>query len=57
MEQLIRAWEASGIYLLFERWDYDGIEALGPLLMIGVGVLLLYLAIKRNFEPRREPRR
>lgn len=51
MERLIRAWESSGIYRLLEQWEYRGIEALGPLLMIAVGLLLLYLAIRRNFEP------
>lgn len=51
MENLLRAWEASGIFLILDQFDRDGIEGLGPLLMIAVGLLLLYLAIKREFEP------
>ncbi len=41
MEKIIQLWEASGIY------NISG----GQLTMIVVGLVLLYLAIRKNFEP------
>ena len=41
MELIIQAWEASGLYQI----------TLGQIVMIGVGLLLLYLAIAKKFEP------
>ncbi|MBE0462802.1 MAG: sodium ion-translocating decarboxylase subunit beta [Halomonadaceae bacterium] len=41
MEKLITLWEGSGLYNL----------ELGQAVMIGVGLLLLYLAIHKKFEP------
>lgn len=41
MDKLLSLWQDSGIYQM------QG----GQLVMIAVGMLLLYLAIKRNFEP------
>jgi len=41
MENFIRLWEGSGIYNISP----------GQALMIAIGFLLLYLAIKKNFEP------
>ncbi len=41
MENLIRIWESSGIYNM----------SLGQALMILVGLLLLFLAIRKKFEP------
>ena len=41
MELITQIWEASGLYQI----------TLGQIFMIGVGCLLLYLAIVRQFEP------
>ena len=41
MENLLGLWQESGIYLMQP----------GQLIMIAVGLLLLYLAINKNFEP------
>ena len=41
MDVVLRLWEASGLYQI----------SAGQLVMIGVGLLLLYLAIVKNFEP------
>ncbi len=41
MEQLLQLWQASGLYQITP----------GQVLMIGVGLLLLYLAIAKKFEP------
>ncbi len=41
MEQLLRLWEGSGIYNL----------TIGQFFMLLVGLLLLFLAIKKKFEP------
>lgn len=44
-------WESTGVSLLLRRFRADGIMGLGELLMIAVGLLLLYLAIRKRFEP------
>ncbi len=41
MEQILQLWQASGLYQI----------SLGQLVMIGVGLLLLYLAVAKKFEP------
>lgn len=41
MENLISLWEESGLYLMMP----------GQLFMIFVGILLLFLAIRKGFEP------
>ncbi len=41
MEQIFQLWQASGLYQM----------SLGQLVMIGVGLLLLYLAVAKKFEP------
>lgn len=41
MEKLILLWEATGLYQIQP----------GQIIMIAIGMLLLYLAIKKNFEP------
>ena len=41
MDKLVTLWEGSGLYNL----------ELGQVVMIGVGLLLLYLAIHKKFEP------
>jgi oxaloacetate decarboxylase beta subunit len=51
MHHLIHSWESTGLYLLLQRYADEGLGGLGQLLMIGVGLLLLYLAIKKQFEP------
>lgn len=51
MENFVELWRSTGIYYLLEQVGNDGIGGLGQLLMIGVGLLLLLLAIKKGFEP------
>lgn len=51
MENFVELWRSTGIYYLLEQVGNDGIGGLGQLLMIGVGLLLLFLAIKKGFEP------
>ncbi len=51
MEHLIHSWHSSGLYLLCEQYRAEGLLGLGQPLMILVGLLLLYLAIKKGFEP------
>src|SRR5690606_17312950 len=51
MNHLLHSWESTGLYLLFKQTQQEGVSALGPLLMIAVGLLLLYLAIRKQFEP------
>ncbi len=51
MKHLIQSWEGSGLYLILRAIEEDGIAGLGQPLMILVGLLLLYLAIKKQFEP------
>ncbi|MDE0759857.1 MAG: sodium ion-translocating decarboxylase subunit beta, partial [Pseudomonadales bacterium] len=41
MDQLFLLWQGTGIYQM----------ELNQLVMIGVGLMLLYLAISRGFEP------
>jgi Na+-transporting methylmalonyl-CoA/oxaloacetate decarboxylase, beta subunit len=41
MDNLIELWQASGIYNI----------SVGQLTMIVIGLVLLYLAIRKNFEP------
>jgi sodium ion-translocating decarboxylase beta subunit len=41
VDRVLELWQTSGIYQL----------TLGQIVMIGVGLLLLYLAIRRRFEP------
>ncbi len=51
MENFVELWRSTGIYYLLEQVGNDGIGGLGQLLMIGVGLSLLLLAIKKGFEP------
>lgn len=51
MENFVELWRSTGIYYLSEQFAKDGMGGLGQLLMIGVGLLLLFLAIKKGFEP------
>ncbi|MBL4607254.1 MAG: sodium ion-translocating decarboxylase subunit beta, partial [Pseudomonadales bacterium] len=51
MDSLILLWQGTGIYSLLDQIAENGISGFGPLLMIIVGLLLLYLAIKKGFEP------
>ncbi len=41
MDKLLQIWYSSGVYQVQP----------GQVIMMAVGLLLLYLAIKRNFEP------
>lgn len=51
MENFVELWRSTGIFYLLEQFSNDGLGGLGQLLMIGVGLLLLFLAIKKGFEP------
>jgi sodium ion-translocating decarboxylase beta subunit len=51
MDKIINLWHSTGIYSLVQSYNAHGYEALGPVLMMGIGLLLLYLAIKKDFEP------
>lgn len=51
MDKVVSLWESTGIYALIQSYSETGISALGPVLMMLVGLGLLYLAIKKGFEP------
>ncbi len=51
MDKIFNLWHSTAIYSLVQSYERIGIEALGPLLMMAIGLLLLYLAIKKGFEP------
>ncbi len=51
MEHLLESWRSTGIYILLETIDKTGLAGLGQVLMIIVGLLLLFLAIRKQFEP------
>ncbi len=51
MDNIINLWQSTGIYALIEAYNANGTEALGSVLMMFVGLGLLFLAIRKNFEP------
>lgn len=51
MDKIINLWHSTGIYALFQSYQTEGVEALGTVVMIIVGLTLLYLAIRKGFEP------
>lgn len=51
MDNLIELWHSTGIHYLINLIGEQGLAGLGQPLMIGVGLALLYLAIKKGFEP------
>lgn len=51
MDHLINSWHSTGIYQLLTTIDEQGLAGLGQLLMIAIGLLLLFLAIRKQFEP------
>ena len=51
MDSLVSLWQGTGIYYLIDQVGNEGIAGLGQLFMIAVGLLLLFLAIKKGFEP------
>jgi len=51
MENFVELWRSTGIFYLLGQFADQGVGGLGQLLMIVVGMLLLYLAIKKGFEP------
>ncbi len=51
MDRIISLWHSTGVYALLQSYQGHGIEALGPLVMIIVGLVLLFLAIRKGFEP------
>ncbi|MBR0457876.1 MAG: sodium ion-translocating decarboxylase subunit beta [Victivallales bacterium] len=50
-EMMIHLWESTGIYDFIHQTTQEWTLGLGRLIMIGVGILLLYLGIFRGFEP------
>ncbi|MDT8389846.1 MAG: sodium ion-translocating decarboxylase subunit beta [Lentisphaeria bacterium] len=48
---LTNLWESTGIYELYSKTTREWTLGLGNLVMILVGILLLYLAIAKGFEP------
>jgi oxaloacetate decarboxylase beta subunit len=54
-EMVKRLWQSTGIYDIwrqsFENFSKTWILGLGRMIMIAVGILLLYLAIFKEFEP------
>ena len=46
-----KLWESTGISAFVERTGDSWTLGIGRLLMIGIGFLLLYLGIRRKFEP------
>lgn len=51
MDKIINLWHSTGFYALVQSYQNIGIEALGSVLMMAVGLGLLFLAIKKGFEP------
>ena len=51
MENFVELWRSTGIFYLLQQFADQGVGGLGQLLMIFVGMVLLYLAIKKGFEP------
>jgi carboxybiotin decarboxylase len=51
MDKIINLWHSTGFYALVQSYQASGFEALGPVLMMAVGLGLLFLAIKKGFEP------
>ena len=51
MEMLGQFWRSTGVAAIVEAMPYSFADSLGRILMMGVGCLLLYLAISKKFEP------
>ena len=51
MDMIAHFCRSTGLYAFLFPADGGWTEGLGRLLMIGIGLLLLYLAIRREFEP------
>jgi len=51
MESLIELWQSTGIFYLIDLVQEQGVAGLGQPFMICIGLLLLYLAIGKGFEP------
>ena len=50
-EMLINLYKSTGIAGLISAQDQDWTEGFGRLIMIGVGLALLYLGVRKQFEP------
>jgi len=50
-EMLLNLYNSTGIAALFRGQGLDWTEGFGRLIMIGVGLILLYLGIRHQFEP------
>ncbi|MBU3952528.1 MAG: sodium ion-translocating decarboxylase subunit beta, partial [Proteobacteria bacterium] len=50
-EMIVNFTRSTGLFSFFSPGPGNEFKGVGNLFMIGVGLLLLYLAIKKNFEP------
>ena len=50
-EMLLKLYKSTGIAALFHGQSLDWTEGFGRLIMIGVGLILMYLGIRLQFEP------
>jgi len=50
-EMLLNLYNSTGLASLYRGQGLDWTEGVGRLIMIGVGLVLLYLGIRRQFEP------
>jgi oxaloacetate decarboxylase beta subunit len=50
-QMLVKLWQTTGIREFIVQTENDWTLGIGRLLMIGVGLVLLYLAIVKDFEP------
>lgn len=51
MENFVELWRSTGLYYLVDQVGIHGMAGLDQLFMILVGLSLLFLAIKKGFEP------
>ncbi|PCI44676.1 MAG: glutaconyl-CoA decarboxylase subunit beta [Moraxellaceae bacterium] len=51
MESMIDLWQSTGVFYLIDLFQEQGVAGLGQPFMICVGLVLLYLAIGKGFEP------
>lgn len=50
-DMILNFGESTGLFSFISPGADNGFQGLGQFFMIGVGILLLYLAISKNFEP------
>jgi sodium ion-translocating decarboxylase beta subunit len=50
-EMLVKLWESTGIYSFIQQTQLEWTLGIGKAIMICVGLVLIYLAIVKDFEP------